>query len=89
MTRALAPDVLEAVARLETEVAGPAGVTLAQLALAWVLARDGVASAIVGATRPEQVDENLVAAGVRLDEGTLRRVEEIMGPFATRGQALG
>lgn len=89
MTRALAPDVLEAVSRLETEVAGPAGVTLAQLALAWVLARDGVASAIVGATRPEQVDENLVAAGVRLDEGTLRQVEEIMGPFATRGQALG
>ena len=51
----------------------------AQLALAWVLREPNVASAIIGASRPEQVAENAGAAGVRLDEETLHRIDEILG----------
>ena len=65
MGRFLEPSVLERVSRLE-EVAAEAGVTLAQLSLAWVLRRDGIASAIFGASRPEQVEENLAAAEIEL-----------------------
>lgn len=81
MEKALTDDVLGAVARLEREVAGPLGLTVAQLALAWTLRREIVASAIVGASRPEQVDENAAAADTHLDDRTLQRVEEILGPF--------
>ena len=55
------------------------GLTLAQLALAWVLREPNVASAIIGASRPEQVAENAGAAGVRLDAETLSRIDEILG----------
>lgn len=82
----LEDDVLDAVRSLG-EVAGKLGITTAQLALAWILRRDGIASAIVGATRPEQVEENLAAADVELDDATLERVEEIMGPFRDRAQS--
>ncbi len=87
LRRVLADDVLVAVGRLRTEVAEPLGLTTAQLSLAWLLHRDGVASAIVGATRPEQVRENVAAADVELDELTLERIEAIMGPYATRAQS--
>jgi len=60
-------------------VARELGVTLAQLALAWVLRDENVGSAIVGASRPEQLEENAAASGVELDEDTLRRVDEILG----------
>jgi 1-deoxyxylulose-5-phosphate synthase len=50
-----------------------------QLALAWVLREDNVASAIIGATRPEQVEDNAAASGVELDAATLERVDEILG----------
>ena len=46
-----------------------------QLALAWVLREPNVASAIVGASRPEQLDENAAASGVRLDEATLAAID--------------
>lgn len=81
MGRALEADVLEAVKRLEREVAEPLGISVAQLSLAWVLGRPGVTSAIVGASRPRHVEENVAAAEVELDRETLRRVEEIMGPY--------
>jgi aryl-alcohol dehydrogenase-like predicted oxidoreductase len=55
------------------------GITPAQLALAWVLREANVASAIVGASRPEQVEENAGASGIELDAGTLYRIEEILG----------
>jgi aryl-alcohol dehydrogenase-like predicted oxidoreductase len=55
------------------------GITPAQLALAWVLREANVASAIVGASRPEQVEENAGASGIELDEATLHRIEEILG----------
>lgn len=59
-------------------IADGAGLTMAQLAIAWVLQNDNVASAIVGATRPEQLDENVKAVGVTLDSETLRAIDEIL-----------
>ena len=70
MGRFLGDDVLAAVEALRP-VADAAGLSLAQLALAWVLREPNVASAIVGATRPEQLDENCGASGVELDAATL------------------
>ena len=60
-------------------IADEHGITLAQLAIAWVLREPNVASAIVGASRPEQVEDNAAAAGVELDESTLARIDEILG----------
>jgi aryl-alcohol dehydrogenase-like predicted oxidoreductase len=68
---------LDAVDRLRP-VADEAGLTMAQLALAWVLRQDNVAAAIVGASRPEQVHENARAAEVRLSADTLRAIDEAL-----------
>jgi len=70
--------LLERVQRL-APVADGLGLTPAQLALAWALREDNVASAIIGATRPEQVEDNAGASGVELDEATLTRIDEILG----------
>jgi aryl-alcohol dehydrogenase-like predicted oxidoreductase len=78
MDRFFRDDVLEAVQRLRP-VADGLGLTMGQLALAWVLRRPEVASAIVGASRPEQVSENAAAAGVELGEDTLRAIDEALG----------
>ena len=67
-------DVLEAVERLKP-VADEAGLTLPQLALAWILREPNVASAIVGATKPEQVEANASASGIKLSDDTLRAIE--------------
>lgn len=60
------------------EVAAENEITLATLALAWILRQKSVASALVGASRPEQVEENVKASGVKLDQDTLTRIEEIL-----------
>jgi aryl-alcohol dehydrogenase-like predicted oxidoreductase len=60
-------------------VAKDLGITTAQLALAWVLREPNVASAIVGASRPQQVEDNAAASGVELDAATLARIDEILG----------
>jgi diketogulonate reductase-like aldo/keto reductase len=52
---------------------------MAQLAVAWTLQNDGVSSAIIGASRPEQVTENAAAAGVRLEAGLMARIDEVLG----------
>jgi aryl-alcohol dehydrogenase-like predicted oxidoreductase len=52
---------------------------MAQLALAWVLREPGVSSAIVGASRPEQVEDNVAASGIELGDDVLRRIDEILG----------
>ena len=70
--------VLTAVQRLQP-LAAEAGLSLAQLAVAWTLQNPNVSAAIVGATRPEQVRENVAAAGVRLDAGLMRRIDEALG----------
>jgi aryl-alcohol dehydrogenase-like predicted oxidoreductase len=59
-------------------VAGEAGLTLSQLALAWVLSRPNVTAVIVGATRPEQVRENVAASGVKLSGDTLRAIDDAL-----------
>jgi aryl-alcohol dehydrogenase-like predicted oxidoreductase len=60
-------------------VAEGLGLSPAQLALAWVLREPNVASAIIGASRPEQVSDNAAASGVELDEATLSQIDEILG----------
>jgi aryl-alcohol dehydrogenase-like predicted oxidoreductase len=76
--RFLRDDVLEAVQRLKP-VADDAGLSLAQLAVAWVLQNRNVASAIIGASRPEQVAENVKAVGVHLDADALQAVDTALG----------
>jgi aryl-alcohol dehydrogenase-like predicted oxidoreductase len=72
-------DVLRAVQQL-APVADDLGVSMAQLALAWVLRRDEVASAIVGASRPEQVEQNAGASGLELDAATLKAIDDAVAP---------
>jgi len=81
--RLIAPPVLEAVQRLRP-VADGAGLTMAQLALAWVLRQGNVASAIVGASRPEQVHANASASGIVLDEATLAAIDAALGDAFVR-----
>jgi aryl-alcohol dehydrogenase-like predicted oxidoreductase len=69
--------VLAGVQRLKP-IAQELGLTMAQLALAWVLRRQEVASAIIGASRPEQVEDNAKASGVTLSAEVLRKIEEAM-----------
>jgi aryl-alcohol dehydrogenase-like predicted oxidoreductase len=74
---------LEAVERLRP-VAEEAGVSMAELALAWVLRRPEVASAIVGASRPEQVHANAAASGIELTPDTLEAIDDALGDAAVR-----
>jgi 1-deoxyxylulose-5-phosphate synthase len=76
--RLIAPPVLEAVQRL-APIADAAGLSMPQLALAWVLRQRNVASAIVGATRPEQVHANASASGIELDADTLAAIDAALG----------
>jgi aryl-alcohol dehydrogenase-like predicted oxidoreductase len=79
-------DVLERVQQLRP-IADEAGLSLAQLAVAWVLENDNVSAAIIGASRPEQVTQNVKAAGVRLDTELLKRIDEIVDPVVVRDPA--
>jgi 1-deoxyxylulose-5-phosphate synthase len=81
--RLVEPPVLQAVQRL-APVAEQAGLTMAQLALAWVLREDNVASAIVGASRPEQVHANASASGIALSADTLAAVDRALGDVVVR-----
>ncbi len=76
-------DVLEAVQKL-VPIADGLGITMAQLALAWVLRDDNVASAIAGASRPEQVEENAGASGIALDEATLQAIDDAVADVVVR-----
>jgi aryl-alcohol dehydrogenase-like predicted oxidoreductase len=91
MDRAGDQVLLERVQRLRP-VAEELGLSMAQLALAWVLREENVASAIIGASRPAQVEDNAGASGVELDPAMLERIDEILGdsvrwdpPASTRG----
>jgi 1-deoxyxylulose-5-phosphate synthase len=84
MDRLLDDRVLGAAQRLVPIAAG-AELSMAQLALAWVLRLPNVASAIVGASRPEQVNANAAASGVTLDAQTLAAVDEALGDVVVRG----
>ncbi len=71
-------DVLLRRVRELRPIADELGITMAQLALAWVLREPNVASAIIGATRPEQVADNAAASGIELGEETLERIDEVL-----------
>jgi aryl-alcohol dehydrogenase-like predicted oxidoreductase len=68
-------------------VADDAGLSMAQLAVAWVLQNDNVSAAIIGASRPEQVTDNAKASGVRLDEATMKAIDEVLDPIVERDPA--
>ena len=76
-------DVLRAVQNL-APVAEGLGITMAQLALAWVLREENVAAAIVGASRPSQVEENAGAAGIKLDAATLQAIDDAVADVVVR-----
>jgi aryl-alcohol dehydrogenase-like predicted oxidoreductase len=77
MDRARDETLLERVQQLQP-IADELGLTLAQLALAWVLHEPNVASAIIGATRPEQIEDNVGAVGVELSDETMKQIDEIL-----------
>ena len=81
--RLLQDDVLARV-QLLRPLAEQIGLSLAQLALAWVLQNRNVSSAIVGATRPEQLRDNVKASGVRLDAALLKAIDEVLDPIVER-----
>jgi aryl-alcohol dehydrogenase-like predicted oxidoreductase len=68
-------------------LAGKAGLSMAQLAVAWVLQNPNVSSAIVGATRPEQLRETVPASGVTLDSDLLKSIDEVLEPVLERDPA--
>ncbi|MET9229843.1 aldo/keto reductase family protein [Lentzea sp. NPDC003310] len=82
IARWMRDDVLTAVQNLKP-IAEEAGLTLAQLAVAWVLQNPNVASAIIGASRPEQVTENVKAVGVKLDAELLKKIDAVLEGVVT------
>ncbi|NNG38247.1 aldo/keto reductase family protein [Flexivirga sp. ID2601S] len=83
ISRFMSDETLTGVQKL-APIAQDLGLTMAQLAVAWVLQNKNVASAIIGASRPEQVTDNVKASGVKLDEETMRRIDDAIGGLAQR-----
>jgi aryl-alcohol dehydrogenase-like predicted oxidoreductase len=81
--RLMREDVLEAVERLRP-IAADLKLSLSQLSLAWVLRQPNLGSAIIGASRPEQIDDNVGASGVKLDAATLQAIDDAVGEVAQR-----
>jgi aryl-alcohol dehydrogenase-like predicted oxidoreductase len=86
IARWMKDDVLERVQQLKP-IADEAGLSMAQLAIAWVLQNDNVATAIIGASRPEQVFDNVKAAGVTLEPELLSRIDDVLGDTVERDAA--
>jgi aryl-alcohol dehydrogenase-like predicted oxidoreductase len=78
ISRWMRDDVLTAVQNLKP-IADGNGLTLAQLAVAWVLQNANVSSAIIGATKPSQIKENIKASGVKLDAATMGEIDKVLG----------
>ena len=87
ISRFMKDDVLTAVQGLEP-IAQDCGLTMAQLAIAWVLQNDNVAAALVGASRPEQVADNVKAAGVTLDDDVMARIDDALGAVVVRDPGM-
>jgi aryl-alcohol dehydrogenase-like predicted oxidoreductase len=85
--RWLADDVLERVQRLRP-LAEQAGLSMAQMAVAWVLGNPNVSTAIVGASRPEQLEDSVRASGVVLDDDLRAGIDEVLGDAVIRDPAL-
>ncbi|GAA4185671.1 aldo/keto reductase family protein [Streptosporangium oxazolinicum] len=86
IARMLNDDVLTRVQQLEP-IAADLGLSMAQLAVAWVLQNPNVSSAIVGASRPEQVRDNVKASGVKLESEVLKKIDDVLGPIVERDPA--
>ena len=86
IARWMRDDVLERVQQL-VPIAQEAGLSMAQLAIAWTLQNENVATAIIGASRPEQVVDNAAAAGVTLPAEVLTRIDEVLGDVVERDPA--
>jgi aryl-alcohol dehydrogenase-like predicted oxidoreductase len=86
ISRLLADEVLTAVAGLKP-LAEQAGLSMAQLAVAWVLQNPNVSAAIIGASRPEQVRDNVKASGVRLEADLMKAIDDALDPVAERDPA--
>jgi len=86
ISRFMKDDVLSRVQDLRP-VADELDLTMAQLAIAWVLQNDNVATALVGASRPEQVVENVKASGVRIPDELMRRIDKVLGEIVERDAA--
>jgi aryl-alcohol dehydrogenase-like predicted oxidoreductase len=87
ISRFMKDDVLEAVQGL-APVAAELDLTMAQLAVAWVLQNDNVAAAIIGASRPEQVAENVKASGVVIPAELMTRIDDVLGDVVVRDPAM-
>jgi aryl-alcohol dehydrogenase-like predicted oxidoreductase len=83
ISRWMRPEVLEAVQKLQP-VADSVGLSMSQLAIAWVLQNDNVSSAIMGATKPSQVKENVKASGVKLDASVMKAIDSALGTLPER-----
>lgn len=83
----LTEEILSAVQKLQP-IAADHGLTLAQLAVAWTLQNPNIASALVGASRPEQIASNVAAAGVKLEADALKAIDDVVGPLAQNDPAL-
>ncbi|MEJ7690851.1 MAG: aldo/keto reductase family protein [Nocardioidaceae bacterium] len=83
----LSDDVLNRVQQL-APIASDVGLSMAQLAIAWVLANPAISSAIIGASRPEQVSENVLASGRTLDDDVLKAIDDALDPVVQRDPAL-
>ncbi|MEU8194782.1 aldo/keto reductase family protein [Microbispora amethystogenes] len=86
INRLMRDDVLQRVQDLKP-IAADLGLSMAQLAVAWVLQNPNVSSAIVGATKPEQVRDNVKAAGVKLDAEVLKKIDDVLEPVVERDPA--
>ena len=84
--RWMSKDVLERVQQL-VPLAEESGLSMAQLAVAWVLQNDNVASAIIGASRAEQVFDNAAASGVKLDADLLTKIDDVLDLVVERDPA--
>ena len=79
-------DVLTAVAKLDP-IAKEVGLSMAQLAVAWVLQNPHVSSAIIGATKPKQIKENVKASGVKLDAAIMKKIDTVLGSIPEKDPA--
>lgn len=86
ISRFMKNDVLSAVAKLEP-IAKEVGLTMAQLAIAWVLQNKNVSSAIIGASKPSQIKENIKASGVKLDLEIMNKIDQVLGSLPERDPA--
>jgi aryl-alcohol dehydrogenase-like predicted oxidoreductase len=86
ISRWMSDEVLTAVQQLKP-LAEQAGLSLAQLAVAWVLQNENVSAAIIGASRPEQVHDNAKASGVKLDSDLMKAIDDVLSPVTERDPA--